>query len=111
MRAVVIGSGIGGLASALRLRKAGIDVLVIEANEFSGGKINSKWIGDYRFDMGPSIFTEPELMDELVQLFDQESFPHRKLAESCRYFYSDGFSATLPVGKNALIDVLVNNFG
>ena len=50
-------------------------------------------------------------MDELVQLFDQESFPHRKLAESCRYFYSDGFSATLPVGKNALIDVLVNNFG
>jgi phytoene desaturase len=111
MRAVVIGSGIGGLASALRLKKAGIDVLVIEANEFIGGKINSKWIGDYRFDMGPSIFTEPELMDELVQLFDQESFPHRKLAESCRYFYSDGFSATLPVGKNALIDILVNNFG
>jgi phytoene desaturase len=111
MKAVVIGSGIGGMAAALRLKKLGIEVLVIESNTFPGGKINSRWIGNYRFDMGPSVFTEPELMNELLNLVGDKDFPYRKLKESCRYFYKDGFSTTLPVGEKELINVLVNEFG
>lgn len=111
MKALVIGSGIGGLATALRLRKLGLEVEVFEANDFPGGKINSKWIGKYRFDMGPSVFTEPDLMNELLQLAGNDNFPFRKLEESCRYFYSDGSSLALPVDEWKLIDVFVTQFG
>ena len=111
MKALVIGSGIGGLATALRLRKLGLEVEVFEANDFPGGKINSKWIGKYRFDMGPSVFTEPDLMNELLQLAGNDNFPFRKLEESCRYFYSDGSSVVLPVDEGKLIDVFVTQFG
>jgi phytoene dehydrogenase-like protein len=68
LNAIVIGAGVGGLATAIRLAKTGIQVTVFEANSFSGGKVNSKRIGDYRFDMGPSVFTEPHLIDELILL-------------------------------------------
>ncbi|MFM8241955.1 MAG: phytoene desaturase family protein, partial [Crocinitomicaceae bacterium] len=55
--------------------------------------------------------TEPELMNELLQLAGQETFPYRKLEESCRYFYSDGCSVTLPVDEKKLIDVFTSQFG
>ena len=40
--AIVIGSGIGGLAASVRLACEGYTVKVFEANDFIGGKINSK---------------------------------------------------------------------
>ncbi|MBM3456087.1 MAG: NAD(P)/FAD-dependent oxidoreductase [Bacteroidetes bacterium] len=111
MKVVVIGSGIGGLATALRLKKMGLEVVVFESNSFPGGKINSKWLGKYRFDMGPSVFTEPDLMNELLQMAGRENFPFRQLKESCRYFYADGFSATLPVNQQELVEVFTAQFG
>ena len=49
-KAVIIGSGVGGLATSIHLAKAGFEVIVIEKNDFIGGKVNSKSIGKYRFD-------------------------------------------------------------
>jgi len=91
MKAIIIGSGVGGLSTAIRLAKKGIKVQVFEANSFPGGKVNSKQIGDYRFDMGPSVFTEPHLIDELIELAGVENtnFNYHQLKESCRYFFSD----------------------
>ena len=40
LNAIVIGSGVGGLATAIRLAKKGIQVTVFEANAFPGGKVN-----------------------------------------------------------------------
>ena len=57
-KAIVIGAGIGGLASALRLRRKGFDVDVYEANPYAGGKIHAFEQNGYRFDAGPSRSTE-----------------------------------------------------
>ncbi len=112
-KALIIGSGIGGLATAIRLSKLGFSVHVFEANDFAGGKINSKTFKNYRFDMGPSIFTEPYLMDELLELSEQKTitFDYSLLSESCRYFFADSHSFTLPVGKKEVSIKIATELG
>lgn len=93
MKAVVIGSGIAGLASAIRLAKLGFNTEVFEANDFVGGKLSEFKLGNFRFDRGPSLFTMPQLINELYELCGENAtkeFPVYKLEESCRYFYDDG---------------------
>jgi phytoene desaturase len=93
LKAIIIGSGIAGLASAIRLANQGFSTEVFETNAFVGGKLSEFKIGDFRFDRGPSLFTMPHLMDELFGLCGmdaQKEFPYIKLKESCRYFYDDG---------------------
>ena len=65
MKIAVIGSGIGGLAAACRLAHKGYDVTVFEKNAQAGGKIGEMHINGYRFDTGPSLFTLPQLVEEL----------------------------------------------
>lgn len=89
----VIGAGIGGLSAAIRLAKRGYIVSVFEANPYPGGKLTSFRLGDYRFDAGPSLFTMPDLIEELFRLSNVDMAPYfsyQKLDESCRYFYPDG---------------------
>ena len=50
----VIGAGVGGLATAARLAKAGHKVEIFEASDQVGGKCRTEWIGEYAFDTGPS---------------------------------------------------------
>lgn len=97
-KALVIGSGIAGLAAALRLRHKGYDVSVYEANSYPGGKLHSLKIGEYRFDLGPSLFTMPHFVDELFSLFGKdpkEYFRYLQKETLCHYFWEDGtrFSA------------------
>jgi len=98
-KALVIGAGIGGIASALRLRKKGYQVTVIEANDYAGGKLHAIEQDGYRFDLGPSLFTMPHFIDELFELFDKEPteyFNYHRKETICNYFWEDGheFSAT-----------------
>ncbi|MEO1713676.1 MAG: 1-hydroxycarotenoid 3,4-desaturase CrtD [Bacteroidota bacterium] len=111
--AIVIGAGIAGLASAVRLAHAGYTVDVFEANPFVGGKINSKTLGDYRFDMGPSVFTCPEYVKELYDLCgkDFREFPYEKLPDTFTYYYPDGQRFTLPSERGPLLDVLETELG
>ncbi len=113
MKVAVIGSGIGGLSSAIRLAKLGLDVSVFEANEFVGGKVNEQWLGEYRFDMGPSVFTEPALIEELLSLCgkDPSLFHYRQLAESCRYFFTDGQQVIVPAGMKQTAQTFETEFG
>ena len=69
-KAVVIGGGIAGIASAIRLVSYKVDVF--ESNSYPGGKLSSFRIGDYRFDAGPQLFTMPNYVDELFELFDEK---------------------------------------
>ncbi len=64
-RVVVVGAGLAGLASAIRLAAAGVRVTVIERGTRPGGKMGRREIGQYRWDSGPTIFTLPELFDQL----------------------------------------------
>ena len=113
LKANIIGAGVGGLATAIRLSKLGFSVHVFEANDFPGGKINSKSIGSYRFDMGPSIFTEPHLIDELFDLYSKTDidFKYKLLSESCRYFFCDSHSFILPVGKDKVALKIASELG
>jgi len=61
-QAVVIGSGIAGLASSIRLAIKGYDVNVFEANSYPGGKLSAFELEGYRFDAGPSLFTMPHFV-------------------------------------------------
>ena len=57
--AIVIGAGFGGMASALRLRKIGYDVTVLDNNPLPGGRAQVYKIGEYKFDAGPTVITAP----------------------------------------------------
>ncbi|MCB2174431.1 MAG: phytoene desaturase [Actinomycetales bacterium] len=68
MRAVVIGAGVAGLASAALLAREGHEVTVLEAREEVGGRA-SVWQSDgFRFDIGPSWYLMPEVFDHFFAL-------------------------------------------
>ena len=92
-KAIIIGSGIGGIATALRLRSMNYDVTVFENNNYPGGKLASFDLGPYRFDAGPSLLTMPHFIDELFDLFNEnprDYFNYKKKDISCKYFWDDG---------------------
>ncbi|MFK7971438.1 MAG: phytoene desaturase family protein [Bacteroidia bacterium] len=93
-KAIIIGAGVGGLASAIRLRLKGYAVQVLEANAAPGGKLAEFTIGaGYRFDAGPSLFTLPEQMEALFALAGKKTadyFEYDQLEIICKYFYEDG---------------------
>lgn len=65
-RVVVIGAGIGGLAAALRLARAGYAVTVLERGEAPGGKMRSVPVDGTRIEAGPTVFTMRWVFDELL---------------------------------------------
>ena len=67
-RAVVIGSGFGGLAAAIRLRMKGYEVTVLEALDQPGGRARVFRIDGFTFDAGPTVITAPYLIAELFEL-------------------------------------------
>ncbi|KAI1291268.1 phytoene dehydrogenase [Xylaria venustula] len=64
-KAVVIGAGAGGIATAARLAKAGFSVTVFEKNSFVGGRCSLITHGGHRFDQGPSLLLLPKLFREV----------------------------------------------
>ncbi|CAO2657690.1 Nn.00g038160.m01.CDS01 [Neocucurbitaria sp. VM-36] len=66
-RVIIIGAGVGGVATAARLAAAGCKVTVVEKNDFSGGRCSLIHRQGYRFDQGPSLLLLPELFRETFQ--------------------------------------------
>ena len=92
-RVAVIGAGIAGIATAIRLAARGNKVDVYESNDYPGGKLTEIKVGGYRFDAGPSLFTLPTLVEELFLLCGEdpsEHFEYEKLKVNCHYFFEDG---------------------
>lgn len=105
-KAYIIGSGIAGIASAIRLAKKGYSVTVFEANAYPGGKLARLDLGQYRFDAGPSLFTLPNLVTELFELCGenpQDHFSFVQLEILCNYFYSDGTRLTAYADRTKLL--------
>ena len=65
---IVVGGGLGGLATACTLAARGYAVVLCDKNSWTGGKAAVYEEGGFRFDMGPSLFTLPHLVDELFEL-------------------------------------------
>jgi phytoene dehydrogenase-like protein len=66
-RAVIVGSGFGGLALAIRLQAAGVQVTVLEKREKIGGRAYQLKDQGYTFDMGPSLITAPHIIESVFQ--------------------------------------------
>lgn len=93
MKTAIIGAGIAGIALAIRRQLAGDQVTVFEANPTPGGKLAEMYWQGFRFDMGPSLFTLPELVEELFTLAGKDSRPHfqySRLEQITQYFWEDG---------------------
>ena len=93
----IIGSGIAGIATSIRLAVKGHQVEVFEAAAHPGGKLSEIQVGNYRFDAGPSLFTLPDLVDELFTLAGEnpkKHFDYDKLDINCQYFFPDGTNLT-----------------
>lgn len=89
----IIGAGIAGLAAAVRMAARGHEVDVFEANAYPGGKLSEFQLGEYRFDAGPSLFTMPQYVDELIELAGHQPekyFQYQRLPVVCRYAWEDG---------------------
>ena len=83
--ALVIGSGFGGLAAAVRLAAKGWQVTVLEKLESPGGRARVHRVDGYTFDAGPTIITVPHLLEELWALAG------RKLADDVQLRLLDPF--------------------
>lgn len=114
MKIAVIGSGIGGLATACRLASKGHEVTVFEKNASPGGKISEINMGGYRFDTGPSLFTLPELVEELYSAAGEtvpSTFAYKKLEVLCKYFYSSGENLIAWSDQQKFTDECVQKLG
>ena len=110
----IIGAGIAGIASSIRMALKGYKVTVFEANSYAGGKLSSFEIGGYRFDAGPSLFTLPQLVTELFELAGKnpkDYFEYIKLEETCRYFWEDGTRLTASSDPDLLAKEIEKKLG
>lgn len=110
----VIGSGIAGIAAAIRLVIKGHKVTVFEAHDTPGGKLNQIQKSGYRFDAGPSLLTLPSLIDELFEIAGEnpkDHFQYEQLDTNCHYFFEDGAVIKAYSDQTKLINELATKTG
>ena len=93
-QAVVIGSGFGGLACALRLQAAGLATTLLEGRDQPGGRAYVYRDRGFTFDAGPTVITAPVLLEELFALAGHSLADHVELLPVnpfYRLLWPDGF--------------------
>ena len=93
LRAVVIGSGFGGLAAAIRLSVKGYEVQVLEKLDMAGGRAYVHQQDGFTFDAGPTIITMPQYLEELFTLCGKQMKDHvdlRLMSPFYRIRFDDG---------------------
>lgn len=93
--AIIIGSGVAGMAVATRLALQGLDVQVYERNAGPGGKLSMFEKDGFRFDAGPSLFTQPAHIEELFAEAGEpieEYLQYDPVNIACKYFFENGKS-------------------
>ena len=91
MKALIVGGGFGGLATAALLSRNGLDVTLIEKNKTLGGRARSFEKGGYKFDMGPSWYLMPEVFERFFRLLGHEerTFPKLKKLDPSFNLYTE----------------------
>jgi len=79
LSAVVVGAGIGGIATAARLARKGIRVTVLEKNSMPGGRAGQILREGHRFDTGPTLFLMPEVWEETFTALGESLKDHLDL--------------------------------
>ncbi|MCK4634634.1 MAG: NAD(P)/FAD-dependent oxidoreductase [Candidatus Aenigmarchaeota archaeon] len=106
MRPIVIGSGMGGLATALILKKNGFDPLIFEKEKFWGGSFTSYKVGNYTVDTGMHFLTRgttgelPKLMKKYI---DGDVFEKNFVEQNKYMFYLGDKSDIVPANLSELL--------
>ncbi len=102
---VVIGSGFGGIAAALRLRAKKYKVTLIEKHNDLGGRARVFKKNGFTFDAGPTVITAPYLINELFELFNKNSKDYISIVPLkiwYRFIFDDGFSFDYSGNENEM---------
>ncbi len=90
---MVIGAGIGGLSTALRLSHAGLSVRVVDLHDAPGGKMRVRASNVGPIDIGPTVLTMRNVFDDLFADIGAHLSDHVTLVENdilARHFWPDG---------------------
>ena len=96
--ALVIGAGIGGIATAAKLAQQGYQVTVLEKNQTPGGRCGRMEIEGHRFDTGPTLFLMPDLYRTAFANLGERLEDHIKLRRvdpTYQIHFADGLDLTL----------------
>jgi phytoene desaturase len=102
---IVIGSGFGGIAAALRLRAKKYEVTLIEKHQDLGGRARVFKKNGFTFDGGPTVITAPYLIDELFELFNKNSKDYINIVPLktwYRFIFDDGLSFDYSGNENEM---------
>jgi phytoene desaturase len=94
-KAVVIGSGFGGLSLAIRLQSAGIQTLLLEGRDKPGGRAYVYEDAGFTFDAGPTVITDPSALEELFALSGRRLADYVTLLPVSPFYrlcWEDGYS-------------------
>jgi phytoene desaturase len=92
-RVIIIGAGPGGLATAMLLAKAGLEVTVIESQACVGGRTSPIEGDGYRFDLGPTFFLYPQILEEIFTAVGRDlhrEVPMKRLDPQYRLIFGAG---------------------
>ena len=113
-KVAIVGAGIAGIATAVRLAIKGYKVDVFEKNSYPGGKLSAFEKDGFRFDAGPSLFTMPHFVTELFEKAGenpQDYFQYSKKEIACQYFWQDGTRFTAYSDRDRFLDEVETVFG
>jgi phytoene desaturase len=113
-KVIIIGSGVAGLATAIRLAVQGHAVHVYEKNSYPGGKLSAFTKDGFHFDAGPSLFTQPQNIEELFMLAGEniaDYFTYTKADNICNYFFENGKTLSANSNINLFADELQEKLG
>ena len=102
-KAIIVGGGIAGIATSIRLAVQGFEVEVFEKNDVAGGKMYLIEKNGFSFDAGPSLFTQPQ---NIVELFEYAGEPvdayfnFNKVPIACKYFFESGVTVNAYTNKH-----------
>ena len=102
---VIIGSGFGGIATALRLKAKKYEVTLIEKHNDLGGRARVFKKNGFTFDGGPTVITAPYLINELFELFNKNSKDYINLVPLktwYRFIFDDGLSFDYSGNENEM---------
>jgi phytoene desaturase len=107
--ALVIGAGLGGIATAGRLARNGFQVTVLEKNEHPGGRCDRLFIDGHHFDTGPTLFLMPEIYAQTFTDLGERMEDHLELLRidpTYRISFDDGFSISMTSDLHVMYDQL-----